>query len=482
MPTVNPRRWWALGVLAGAQFMVIMDTSIIGVALPEMQRDLGFSQGDLQWVFNAYVIAFGGLLLLGGRLSDLLGARRVFVAGWGVLIAGSVVAAAAQNAWVEVAGRAVQGVGGALIVPASMTLLMMLFGHSPKELGKALAVYGAAAPAGGTAGVFLGGVFTEWASWPWVFLIYLPIGIATLLATGLLPAVAARRGGGVDILGAAAVTAGLALTVFTVVRAPETGWAAAQTVLQLIAGAALLAVFVLIQRSSKSPLMPLGIWRLPGLGASNLAMALLGAAWIPMWYFVNLYLQQVLGYGAFASGAALLPMTGLLMVFMTTASARLLGRFGPKPLIAGGLLVLAAGLVWLSAARPSGSFVIDVLPASLVAALGMALAYIPTLMAAMSAAPQEQAGLASGIVNTTYQVGSALGLAALTALATSHGAEALGDLPALTDGFSAAFLTAAGIAATGALATLALMRGKTQNPPADTAADNPAPQAQHAGN
>ncbi|GLV95144.1 MULTISPECIES: MFS transporter [Streptomyces] len=470
MPTLNPRRWWALGVLAAAQFMVIMDTSIIGVALPEMQRDLGFSQGDLQWVFNAYVIAFGGLLLLGGRLSDLLGARQVFVAGWGVLIAGSVVAAAATTAWVEVAGRAVQGVGGALIAPASMTLLMMLFGHNPKELGKALALYGAAAPAGGTAGVFLGGVFTEWASWPWVFIIYVPIGIATLLATGVLPAVAARRGGGVDVLGAAAVTAGLALTVFAVVRAPETGWGAPQTLVELILGLALLAVFVLIQRSVKSPLMPLAIWRTPGLGVSNLAMALLGAAWIPMWYFLNLYLQQVLGYGAFASGAALLPMTGLLMLLMTTVTARLLGRFGPKPLITGGLLVLAAGLVWLSAARPTGSFVVDVLPASLVAALGMALAYIPTLMSAMAGAPQEQAGLASGIVNTTYQVGSALGLAALTALATSQGAGALGDLPALTDGFSAAFLAAAGIAAAGALATLTLMRGKSQGGSADEAA------------
>ncbi|MEU0455177.1 MFS transporter, partial [Streptomyces sp. NPDC006129] len=194
MPTVNPRRWWALTVLATAQFMVIMDTSIIGVALPEMQKDLGFSQGELQWVFNAYVIAFGGLLLLGGRLSDLLGARRVFTAGWTVLIAGSVVAAAAQSAWVEVVGRAVQGVGGALIAPAAMTLLMTLFAHDPRELGKAMALYGAAAPAGGTAGVFLGGVFTEWLSWPWVFIIYIPIGVATLAATKLLPAVAPRRG------------------------------------------------------------------------------------------------------------------------------------------------------------------------------------------------------------------------------------------------------------------------------------------------
>ncbi len=220
MHTADPRRWWALFVLAAAQFMVIMDTSIIGVALPEMQQDLGFSQSELQWVFNAYVIAFGGLLLLGGRLSDLLGARKVFVSGWAVLVVGSVLAAAAQTATVEIVGRAVQGVGGALIAPAAMTLLMMLFGHDPKELGKAMALYGAAAPAGGTAGVFLGGVFTEWLSWPWIFVIYVPIGLATLAATRLLPAVEGRRGS-VDLLGAAAVTAGLALAVFAVVRAPD---------------------------------------------------------------------------------------------------------------------------------------------------------------------------------------------------------------------------------------------------------------------
>lgn len=457
MSTADPRRWWALWVLATAQFMVIMDTSIIGVALPEMQRDLGFSPGDLQWVFNAYVIAFGGLLLLGGRLSDLLGARRVFTAGWVVLIAGSVVAAAAQTAWVEVFGRAVQGVGGALITPAAMTLLMVLFTHDPKELGKAMALYGAAAPAGGTAGVFLGGVFTEWLSWPWVFIVYVPIGLATLAATGLLPAVAPRRGA-VDVLGAVTVTAGIALTVFAVVRAPEIGWTAAQTLLGLGGAVVLLALFLVIQKAVREPLMPLGIWRVPRLGPANLAMTLLGAAWIPMWYFLNLYLQQVLGYGAFASGAALLPMTGLLMVFMTTITARLLGRFGAKPLIGAGLLILAAGLLWLSAVEPTGTFVVDVLPASLVAALGMSLAYIPTMMAALSHAPQEQAGLASGIVNTTYQVGSALGLAALTALATTQGADRLGDLPALTDGFSAAFLGAAIVAAVGGIVTLLVMR------------------------
>ncbi|MBE8473558.1 MFS transporter [Streptomyces justiciae] len=467
MASVNPRSWWALWVLAAAQFMVIMDTSIIGVALPEMQRDLGFSPGDLQWVFNAYVIAFGGLLLLGGRLSDLLGARRVFTAGWVVLIAGSVVAAAAQTASVEVLGRAVQGVGGALIAPSAMTLLMILFAHDPKELGKAMALYGAAAPAGGTAGVFLGGVFTQWLSWPWVFIVYVPIGLATLAATGLLPTVAPRRGA-VDVLGAATVTAGLALAVFAVVRAPQAGWGSAQTLLELGGAAALLALFLVIQRTVREPLMPLGIWRVPRLGSANLAMTLLGAAWIPMWYFLNLYLQQVLGYGAFASGAALLPMTGLLMVFMTAITARLLGRFGAKPLISGGLLVLAAGLLWLSVVEPTGTFVVDVLPASLVAALGMSLAYIPAMMTALSGAPQEQAGLASGIVNTTYQVGSALGLAALAALATTQGADRLGDLPALTDGFSAAFLGAAIVAAVGGIVTLLVMRGE-----ADAGAEQP---------
>jgi EmrB/QacA subfamily drug resistance transporter len=462
MNAVNPRRWQALIVLAAAQFMVIMDTSIIGVALPDMQRDLGFSQGNLQWVFNAYVIAFGGLLLLGGRLSDLFGARRVFTTGWLILIAGSVVAAAAGNAWVEIIGRGVQGIGGALIAPASMTLLMMLFGHNPRELGKAVALYGAAAPAGGTAGVFLGGVITEYLSWPWVFIVYVPIGLATLAAVpALLPAVQGKRGS-VDVLGAIAVTAGIALAVYAIVRAPEQGWSSATTLLELAGAAALLALFLVIQRMVREPLMPLGIWRTPGLATANLAMALLGAAWIPMWYFLNLYLQQVLGYGAFPSGAALLPMTIAIMIFMIGITARLLGRFGAKPLIAGGLLVLAAGVAGLSLARPDGTFVIDVLPASLIAAVGMSLAYIPAMMSAMSGARPEESGLASGIVNTTYQVGSALGLAVMTAIATSQGAAELGNLPRLTDGFQDAFIGAGAVAAIGAVLTLLLMRKPKQ--------------------
>ncbi|MFF6774302.1 MFS transporter [Streptomyces sp. NPDC012637] len=475
MSTVNPRRWWALAVLAAAQFMVIMDTSIIGVALPKMQEDLGFSQGELQWVFNAYVIVFGGLLLLGGRLSDLVGARKIFVSGWAIMIAGSILAAAAQTAWVEIAGRAVQGVGGALIAPSAMTLLMMLFMHDPRELGKAMALYGAAAPAGGTAGVFLGGVFTEWAAWQWCFIIYVPIGLATLAATKLLPNVESRRGS-VDVLGAVAVTAGLALGVFAVVRAPEVGWGATATILELVGAAALIVLFFVIQKAVREPLMPLSVWRVPRLGSANLAMTLLGAAWIPMWYFLNLYLQQVLGYGAFASGAALLPMTVLLMIFMTAITARLMAKVGAKPLIGVGLLLLAAGLVWLAAVEPTGTFLVDVLPASLVAALGMSLAYIPAMIAAMSGAPQEQAGLASGIVNTTYNVGSALGLAALTAVAMSQGADQLGNLPKLTEGFSAAFIGAAIIAAVGGVVTLLVMKSDKA-----LAAEAPAPAPQQQG-
>lgn len=445
-------------MIALAQFMVIMDTSIIGVALPEIQADLGFSQSSLSWEFNAYVVALGGLLLLGGRLSDLFGARRIFTIGWVILLAGSVVAAVAGTVGVELAGRGVQGVGAALIAPSALTLLMMLFGNNPKELTKAIALYGAAAPAGGTAGVFLGGVITEWMSWPWIFWLYVPISIGALLAIpALMPKTQPQRGQ-IDIAGALAVTAGLALTVFGVVRAPEVGWGSAETLATLAGAAVLLALFVLIQSKRKSPLVRLAIFRTPNLSGANLAQLLLGAAWIPMWYFLNLYLQQVLGYGAFASGAALLPMTATIMLLMIVVAPRVIAKFGFKPPIIAGLLTLAGGLVWMSFVPPTGNFAADVLPASLVAATGMALAFIPSLGTAISSARPEEGGLASGIVNTSYQVGSALGLAAMTALAASNGADQLGDPAALTDGFSAAFLGAAGIAVAGAVLALFTLR------------------------
>lgn len=452
------RRGLGLALIAAAQFMVIMDTSIIGVALPQMRVDLGFSQENLSWVFNAYVIALGGLLLLGGRLSDLLGARRVFTGGWVILLAGSVIAGLAQGVGTELTGRAVQGVGAALIAPSALTLLMMLFGSNPKELTKALALYGAAAPAGGTAGVFLGGVITEYLSWQWVFYINVPIALAILvLIPKALPTSAAMRGS-VDLLGAALATGGVGTVVYAVVRAPEIGWGTAQTWWVLTAGAVLLTVFVASQAKRRIPLMRLSIFRAPNLGAANLAQLLLGAAWIPMWFFLNLYLQQVLGYSAFPSGAALLPMTVLIMVVMIAIAPRALARFGAKHMVVAGLAVLAIGLGWLSLIRPDGGYWVDVLPASLVAALGMALAFIPSLGTAISSARPEEGGLAAGIVNTSYQVGSALGLAAMTAVAATQGAGRLGNATALTDGFSAAFLGAGVIAAAGAILAAATLR------------------------
>jgi len=466
---VNPRRWMALAVIALAQFMVIMDTSIIGVALPDIRADLGFSPEDLSWVFNAYVIAFGGLLLLGGRLSDLFGAKRIFALGWVVLAAGSLAAGLADSTAAEVAARAVQGAGAALIAPSALTLLMMLFGHDQKELMKAFAVYGAAAPAGGTAGVFLGGVIAEWLTWPWVFFINIPVALLALALTpSLMPAAPARRGS-VDVIGAVLATAGLATLVFAIVRAPEQGWDSTETLLVGAGGLVALAMFVAVQAGRREPLMRLGVLRAPNLAAANVAQVLLGAAWVPMWFFLNLYLQQVLGLGAFEGGAALLPMTVAIMLGMVVVAPRAMARVGAKPMVVGGLLLLAAGLVGLSLARADGSFAVDVLPASLVAAAGMALAFIPSLQTAISSARPEEGGLASGIVNTGYQVGSALGLAAMTALAAAHGAGQLGNVAALTDGYTAAFLGAAGIAVAGGLVAAVTLR-RPQAPDANQSA------------
>ncbi|WP_448811284.1 MFS transporter [Agromyces bauzanensis] len=467
-PSVSPparRRWLGLGLIAAAQFVVIMDTSIIGVALPDIQSALGFTPESLSWVFNAYVVAFGGLLLLGGRLSDVFGARRVFVTGWVTLLLGSLLAGAAGTAAVEIAGRAVQGAGAALIAPAALTLLMTLFGGTP-ELPKAFAVYGAAAPIGGTAGVFLGGVLTEYASWPWVFYVTVPIALVVVALTPLaLPRVRPGRGR-VDLGGAITATLGLAAVVYGVVRAPEAGWASVETLVALAAGAVLLIAFFAIQARSRQPLLRLGIFRAPQLGAANLAQLLLGAAWVPMWFFLNLYLQNVLGAGAFASGAALLPMTALIVVGMTLFAPRLLARFGAKPLIVTGFVLLTAGLAWLSIARPDGSYLVDVLPASLVAALGMAVAFVPSLGTAIGAARPEETGVASGLVNTSYQIGSAVGLAAMTAVAAavSQGGT---DVAATTSGYSAAFLGAGAIALVGALVAAAFL-GRPAAPARET--------------
>jgi len=469
----HPRRWWALAVIALAQFLVIMDTSIIGVALPEIQQAIGFSQSDLSWVFNAYVIAFGGLLLLGGRLADIFGARRLFITGFAVLTGASLLTGLAESETVLLSGRVLQGVGSALIAPAALTLLMTLFGQNPKELTKAFALYGAAAPAGGTAGVFLGGVLTEWVDWRWVFLINIPIGLLVLaVSKAFLPAPSARRGS-IDIAGSLSVTAALSLAVFAIVRAPQVGWGTLETIGVLSVAGGLLALFVGIQARRREPLMPLGILRAPNLAAANVAMALLGAAWVPTWFFLNLYLQQVLGYGPFKGGAALLPMTATIMVLMVGVTGRIIGRFGFKAPLVAGLVTLAGGTALLSLVRADGNFIVDVLPATLIAATGMSLAYIPAMLAALSGPKPEEGGLASGIVNTTYQVGSALGLAIMTAIATAHGADQIGNPGALVDGFSSAFIGAAAVALTGAALILVWLRNPRQATAVNTLSVDP---------
>ncbi len=449
----DPRRWWALFLLCTAQFLVILDTSIVGIALPALQRALGFDAAGLQWIFNAYVVAFGGLLLLGGRLADLFGPRRLFATGFGVLTIASVVAGVATTGTTLLIARALQGAGAALIAPAALSMVMNLFAARPPELRRALGLWGASAAAGGTAGVFLGGVITEWLSWRWTFLINVPIGLFVLLATTSWLPRGIRQRGRVDFLGALTSTSGLALTVYSIVTANTAS--GARTAILLAISAALFLVFALLQRSRKEPLVPLSIFRAPNLTSGNIVMALLGAAWIPMWFFLNLYVQEVLGYGAFESGLALLPMTLAIMFLMTTATEKVVGRIGPKTALVIGLGVLGLALGLFSRMPVDGSFVGNVLVPSLLGAIGMSLAYIPAMITATMGARPEDGGLASGLVNTTYQVGSAIGLATMVAVAgakTSSWTLAGADrLAALDSGFSAAFIGAGSIAAAAAV-------------------------------
>ncbi|NKY35721.1 MFS transporter [Nocardia speluncae] len=473
-PQRSNARWWALALIALAQFIVIMDSSIIGVALPHMQADLGFTQSGLSWVFNAYVIALGGMLLLGGRLSDLFGPRRIFTTGWVVLAIGSLVAGFATDVGVELTGRVLQGVGSALIAPAALTMLMMLFGSNPKELTKAMAFYGAAAPAGGTAGVFLGGVITEFISWQWVFFINIPVAVIALIATGpLMPGGKPGAHGSVDVFGALTVTLGLAAVVFGIVRAEVAGWSSSEPWIAIGIGVVLLVIFFVSQKVKAEPLMRLSIFRSPNLASANVAQLLLGAAWIPMWFFLNLYLQQVLGFTAFPAGAALLPMTILIMIGIIALAPRIIAALGPKVPIVLGLLVFAVGLGWMSFIRPDGNYWVDAFGPSLLVAFGQVLAFIPSLETAISAAPAEEGGLASGIVNTSYQVGSALGLAVVTAVAASYGAGRLGNPEALTNGFSAAFIGAGVIALVGAVLTLITFRTRSGAPEPDSTEPSP---------
>lgn len=457
MQTPDPKRWLALALLCAAQFIVILDTSIIGVALPAIQVELGFTPGGLSWIFNAYVIAFGGLLLLGGKLGDVFGARRMFMTGFAILTGASLLAGLASSQELLLAGRALQGVGAALIAPTALAIVMRLFAHNGAELGKAFGFWGAAAAAGGTAGVFLGGVITEWLSWPWTFLINVPLGALVFLLAPTVIRYTAPAAGRVDWLGAATITAALVVAVYAIVTTEPGQWASAQTLLLLGLAVLLLVIFLVIQVMRREPLLPLRIFAARNLALGNVLMALLGAAWIPLWFYLNLYLQQTLHLSALASGLALLPMTLTIMVVMVGLSGKLIGRFGIKANVVVGLLAMGGALFLFTQLPPNGDYFANVLPASLLAALGMALAYIPVTMAAMSSARPEETGLASGLVNTTYQVGSAVGLAAMVALAAAAGAD--GSSEALLKGFHAAFAGAAWVAVAAAVLGLLLLRG-----------------------
>lgn len=439
------KRWAALFLLCTAEFLVIMDTSIIGVALPAIKADLGYTQTGLQWIFNAYVILFGGFLLLGGRLSDLFGARKIFMWGFVILTLASLLAGVAWSESALNMGRALQGLGSAFIAPAALTLVLSKF-TDPKELNKALGFWGASAAAGGSAGVFLGGAITEWLSWHWIFLINIPVGIIVLLRSQSLLFTGETRKGKVDMAGAILATASLILMVYAIVSSESEGWGSVHTIGLLILSIALLIAFYILQKQKREPLVPMSIFKVPNLSAGNIVMALLAAAWIPLWFFLNLYLQQTLHYSAFNSGLALLPMTLAIMFLMVGVTGKLVAKFGFKSNMIVGMLALAGSLILFSLVPSDGTFVANVLPASLLGAVGMSLTYIPGTVASMSGAKPEETGLASGLVNTSYQVGSALGLAIIVAIsaAKTNTLKMAGEVEAtaLNSGFQTAFFSA----------------------------------------
>lgn len=431
------KRWAALAVICTAQFMVIMDTSIIGVALPAIQKDLGYSSSGLQWIFNAYVILLGGLLLLGGKLSDMFGPRKIFMWGFGILTAASLLAGLAWDETSMNIGRALQGAGSALIAPAALTLLMTMF-TDPKELGKAFGFWGASAAAGGSAGVFLGGLLTETLSWPWVFYINIPLGILVFLLSKPLLVQGMKQKSKLDLLSAVIATLSLVLLVYGIVSPEQTVIAKAIT---LLVSVLLFVIFIVRQKRSKHPLLPLSIFKAKNLSSGNIVMMLMAGAWIPLWFFLNLYLQQVLQLSAFDSGLALLPMTIVIMILMVGFTGKIVAKFGFKvPLIAG-LISLAGSLLLFSQADANGSFLVDVLPASILGAIGMSLAYIPGTIASMSGAKPEETGLASGISNTSYQVGSAIGLAIVVAI-SSLILTAQPSVEVITESIRVAFISA----------------------------------------
>ncbi len=404
-----------------AQFMVILDVSVVNVALPAIRHGLGFTESDLQWVVNAYTVTFAGFLLLGGRAADLLGRRRVFVGGLAMFALASLAGGFANSQGLLIAARAVQGIGGAVIAPASLSILTTTFAEGATR-NRAVGIWGAMGGAGGAAGVLLGGVLTDLFSWRWILFINVPIGLVAAVAAQrlLLESRNPGRAQEFDLRGALAATLGLSLLVLGIVHTDQTGWGDTSTLLLIAAGVAVLAAFLLIEgRVARAPLMPLRIYRSRTLSAANVVVLLVGGATFAMWFFLSLYLQQVHDYSPIRAGLAFLPMT-LCIVAGSTAASRLVGRLGAKPLLVGGMATLTVGLFWLSDISVHGSYVGSMLFPSVLAALGMGLAFVPATISAVAGVAAEEAGLASGLVSTARLCGGALGLAILAAIATSR--------------------------------------------------------------
>ena len=463
MSVATPNKWLALALLAAAQFVVILDASIVNVALPSIGADLNFSQENLSWVVNAYVLVFGGFLLLGGRLADLLGRRRIFMVGLVVFALASLAGGLASTEAQLIIARAIQGLGAALLSPAALSLVTVLF-EEGSERNKAMGVWGAVAGSGGAVGVLLGGMLTEWAGWEWVLFVNVPVGIAAAaLAPRLLPE-SRVEGRHFDFAGAFTVTAGLSLLVYTLVDANNAGWASAQTIGLGLLSFALIGAFYFIERRSKAPLMPFpGIFRIRTITGINVSAVLIAAALFSMFFFISLYMQQVLGYSALEAGLAYLPLAGGIIV-AAGGSAPLVTRFGFKPVLVTGLLVTAAGLLWFTQVDVGGSYVSDLLGPMMLAAVGLGLAFVSMTVAAVSGVEAHEAGLASGLINTSQQIGGALGLAILATVANSTTDDALASgtaMPsALTEGFQAAFVVGAGIAIAGAVLAMILVSGR----------------------
>src|SRR6188472_3949319 len=436
MVASEKHKWLALALLSVVQFMLVLDIAIVNVALPSIKVDLGFSQENLQWVISAYALVFGGFLLLGGRAADLLGRRRMFMGGLVVFTGASLLAALAWNEPSLIGARAIQGLGAAIIAPAALSILMTTFSEG-KERNIALGVWGAVGGFGAAAGVLLGGVFTDLLSWEWIFFLNIPVGVAALaLAPVLLGESRDRSIRGFDALGAVLVTGGLSAAV-------------------------LLVGFVIRETRTTHPLMSFSIFRIKTVAGANIAGFILGTALFSMFLMLTLYMQQVLGYSPLKTGVAYIAVAGGSIVWAMVAQM-LVTRVGVKPVLVTGMSLLTVGLLYFTQVSVDGSYLGDLLPGFLVIAMGMAFAFVSISIAALAGIPAEEAGIASGLINTSQQIGGALGIAVLSSVAVAHttSATTAGDAvpQALTSGFQAAFWVGAGIALAGVVAALALIR------------------------